>query len=167
MTTLTQPISPQEGTVVERVSERELVASRTFGHSAQALFEAWTRPELFEQWWVPKSCGLTLLSCEMDARTGGGYKLVFPIGETETMAFFGSYLEVVPGAKVVWTNDEGGESGAVTTVTLHQAGGETRLEMRDVHPTAAALDEAIESGSTAAIGETFAQLDALLAGATV
>jgi len=31
------------------------------------------------------------------------------------MEFFGRYIEVTPHSRLVWTNDEGGEGGAVTT----------------------------------------------------
>jgi hypothetical protein len=64
-------------TTVERKSERELVVTRTINGPARIVFEAWTKPELFKQWWVPKSAGLTLLSCDMDVRVGGKYRLVF------------------------------------------------------------------------------------------
>src|SRR6188474_902856 len=109
-------------TTVERKSERELVVTRTFNGSARIVFEAWTRPELFRQWWVPKSMGMSLRSCEMDVRVGGRYRLEF---EPHAMAFFGTYLEVTPHSRLVWTNEEGGESGQVTTVTFEDRGGQT------------------------------------------
>ena len=64
-------------TTVERKSDRELVVTRTFNGPARIVFEAWTKPELFKRWWVPKSIGMSLLSCEMDVRVGGTYRLVF------------------------------------------------------------------------------------------
>ena len=64
-------------TTVERKSERELVVTRTVNGPARMVFEAWTRPELFKQWWVPKSMDMVLRSCEMDVRVGGRYRLVF------------------------------------------------------------------------------------------
>ena len=151
-------------TTAGRKSDREMVVTRTFNAPARIVFQAWTTAELFKQWWVPKSFGLTLLSCEMDARVGGGYRLVFrhPAAE-EPAAFFGSYLEVVPNARLVWTNEEGGENGAVTTVTFEEKGGATFVVMRDLYPSKEALDEAIASGSTAGgFEETFSQLDELL-----
>ena len=152
-------------TTAERRSEREMVVTRTFNAPARIVFGAWTTAELFRQWWVPKSYGLTLLSCEMDARVGGGYRLVFRHPESDQpMPFFGRYLEVAPNARLVWTNDEGGEGGAVTTVTFEEKGGTTLVVMRDLYPSKKALDDAIASGSTAGgFDEQFAQLDALLA----
>src|SRR4051812_38538705 len=142
---------------VERTSDRELVVTRTFNAPARLVFEAWTKPELFRKWWVPKSMGMMLRSLEMDARTGGSYRLNFGEG----MAFFGKYLEVTPDSRIVWTNDEGGENGSVTTVTFEDKGGETLLVMREVYISKEALDAA-GTGAADATHETFGQLDDLL-----
>jgi uncharacterized protein YndB with AHSA1/START domain len=153
----------KNGTTVERTSDRELVVTRVFNAPARIVFEAWTRPELLQRWWAPKSFGVSFISCEADVRTGGTYRFVFrhPCSE-QPMAFFGRYLEVVPNSRIVWTNEEGGEGGAVTTVTFEERGGETLLVMHDLHSSKAALDEAIASGSTSGCGETFEQLDEVL-----
>ena len=150
-------------TTVERRSERELVVTRTFNAPARIVFEAWTSLELFKRWWVPRSCGVSFLSCEADVRTGGTYRFVFGHAASEQpMAFFGRYIEVTPHVRLVWTNDEGGEGGAVTTVTFEERGGETLVVMHDLYPSKEALDAAIASGSTGGFSETFEQLDALL-----
>ena len=150
-------------TTVERRSDRELVVTRSFDAPARLVFEAWSKPELFQRWWVPKSFGLTLLSYEADFRVGGRYRLVFSHpAAPEPVAFFGTYLEVTPPSRLVWTNEEGGESGQVTTVTFEERGGQTRLVVRDLYPSKEALDEAIASGATGALPEQFEQLDELL-----
>ncbi|MFO0638468.1 MAG: SRPBCC family protein [Polyangiaceae bacterium] len=147
-------------TSAERTSERELVVRRTVNGPARLVFEAWTRPELFRRWWVPESFGLTLLSCEMDVRVGGQYRLVFEHGDS-TMAFFGTYREVVPASRLVWTNEEeGGET--VTTVTFEEKDGKTQVVVHDLYPSKEALDAAIASGSTGGLPEQLEQLDALL-----
>jgi uncharacterized protein YndB with AHSA1/START domain len=147
-------------TTVERKSDRELVVTRTFDGPPRLVFEAWTKPELFKRWWVPKSAGLTLLSCEMDVRVGGGYRLVFRTDGPAPMAFFGRYIEVTPHARLVWTNDEGGDGGPVTTVTFEDKGGKTLLVMHELHPSKDALDAAL--GAYDAMPETFDQLDEFL-----
>lgn len=150
-------------TTTERTSGRELVVTRTFDGPARHVFKAWTTPELLKRWWAPKSIGITLVSCEVDARTGGTYRFEFGVpGSDQPVAFFGRYLEVVPDKKIVWTNEEG-EDGSITTVTLEERDGRTLLVIRDVYPTEAALDAAIASGSVAGYDEQFGQLDALLA----
>ena len=155
-------------TTVERTSDRELVVTRTFNGPARIVFEAWTKPELFKQWWVPKSFGLSVLSCEMDVRVGGRYRLVFSHpAAPKPMEFFGRYLEVTPHSRLVWTNEEGGDSGQVTTVTFEERGGKTLLVMHDLYPSKEALDGAIASGSTAGMDETFEQLDEFLAAQTI
>src|SRR5215203_3203265 len=90
-------------TTTERKSERELVVTRTINGPARLVFEAWSKPELFKKWWVPKSVGVSLLSCEMDVRTGGGYRLVFGNDPANPVAFYGKYLEVIPCSRLVWT----------------------------------------------------------------
>ena len=144
----------------DRKSERDLVVTRIFDAPVRLVFEAWTKPELFKQWWVPKSAPMSLVSCEMDIRTGGGYRLVFAYGDS-TMAFFGKYIEVTPHSRLVWTNEES-EDGSVTTVTFEEKGGKTLLVLHELYASKEALDAAIASGSTSGFGEQFGQLDALL-----
>lgn len=148
-------------TTVERTSEREVVVTRTFNAPARIVFDAWTRPELFKQWWVPKSMGMFLRSCEMDVRVGGRYRLVFGEDPAKTDEFFGRYLEVLPPTRLVWTNDEGGDGGSVTTVTFEENGGKTLLVLRELYPSKEALDAA-GTGAADAMNETFEQLDELL-----
>ena len=148
-------------TTVERKSEREIVVTRTFNAPARLVFEAWTKPELFKQWWVPKSMGMVLRSCEMDARTGGGYRLVFGHDASNPAEFFGRYVEVTPHSRLVWTNDEAGDAGPVTTVTFEEKGGKTLLVLHELYPSKEALDAA-GTGAADAMGETFEQLDELL-----
>ena len=154
--------SESRSTTVEKTSDREVVVTRTFDAPARLVFEAWSNPELFRKWWVPRSMGMTLRSCEMDVRTGGTYRLVFGEDAANTFAFFGTYLDVVPDQRIVWTNEEGGDAGSITTVTMEERDGKTLLVMREVYPTREALDEA-GTGAQDATHETFAQLDALLA----
>lgn len=149
-------------TTVERRGERELVVTRRFDAPPELVFRAWTRPELFRRWWMPKSVtGVTLVGCDMDVRTGGTYRLEFRAGGADTMAFYGKYLEVVPNALIVWTNDEG-EDGAVTTVTFEAEGDGTLLTFHEAYPSAAALEEALQ-GSAAGLPEQLAQLEEVLA----
>ncbi|QXC63021.1 SRPBCC domain-containing protein [Aquihabitans sp. G128] len=144
-------------TQVERVSDREVVVTRSFDAPARLVFEAWSNPDLFRRWWVPRSMGMVLDSCEMDVRTGGTYRLGFSGG----MDFFGTYLEVTPPSRIVWTNDEGGEESSVTTVTLTEEDGRTVVVVRERYPSKEALD-AEGGGASEAMHETFGQLDELL-----
>jgi uncharacterized protein YndB with AHSA1/START domain len=154
--------SEPQRTSVQKTSAREVVVTRTFDAPARLVFEAWSTPELFKKWWVPRSMGMTLRSCEMDVRTGGKYRLVFGDDPANPMAFFGTYLEVVPDQRIVWTNEESGDAGSVTTVTFEERDGKTLLVMSELYPTQEALDAA-GTGAQDATHETFGQLDELLA----
>ena len=154
-----KPVPVKNRTTVERKSDREVVVTRTLNGPARIVFEAWTRPELFMRWWAPRSMGMTLRSCAMDVRAGGKYRLEF---EPDGMAFFGTYLEATPPSRLVWTNEEGGDGGPVTTVTFEEKGGKTLLVLRELHPSKEALDAA-GTGAADAMGEMFEQLDELLA----
>src|SRR5215510_12329865 len=141
-----EPTAVKNRTVVERKSERELVVTRSFNGPARIVFEAFTKSELFKRWWVPKSFALSLLSCELDVRIGGGYRLVFSHpASPEPMAFFGKYLEVSPHSRLVWTNEEGGDNGAVTTVTFEEKGGKTLLVLHELYPSKEARDAGMAS----------------------
>jgi uncharacterized protein YndB with AHSA1/START domain len=156
-----EPVPAKNRVTVERKSDRELVTTRIFNAPARIVFEAWTTPALFKRWWAPKSMGMTIYSCEMDVRVGGGYRLEFSQDPSNPMAFFGKYLEVVPPSRLVWTNEEGGADGPVTTVTFEEKGGKTLLVMRELYPSKEALDAA-GTGAAEMLSETFGQLDELL-----
>ncbi|HEY4672287.1 MAG TPA: SRPBCC domain-containing protein [Gemmatimonadaceae bacterium] len=148
-------------TTVERKSDREVVVTRTINGPPRIVFEAFTRAELFKRWWVPKSMGMKLLSCELDARSGGKYRLLFDVGGPEPVAFFGTYVEVKPHSRLAWTNEEGGDGGSVTTVTFEERSGKTLVVLRESYPSKEALDAA-GTGAADAMSETFDQLDELL-----
>jgi uncharacterized protein YndB with AHSA1/START domain len=156
--------SMKNSTTVERKSERELVLTRTFNAPARVVFEAWTKPELLKRWWIPKSSGMSLLSCEADVRVGGRYRFEIGHGDAKPMAFFGKYIEVIPNSRLVWTNEES-EDGAVTTVTFEEKGGKTLLVLHDLYPSKEALDTVMagmEGGMEGGMAESFEELDKLL-----
>ena len=159
-TRVSEPTPVKNRTTAKRKSERELVVMRTFNAPARIVFEAWTKPDLLKLWWVPKSIGMSLLSCEMDVRVGGRYRFVFGHDGSKTVAFFGRYIEVTPHSRLVWTNEEGDGGEAVTTLTLEEKDGTTLLVLRERHPSKEAVDDAIGFGE--GLRETFGQLDELL-----
>jgi uncharacterized protein YndB with AHSA1/START domain len=156
---MTKPIA-----TTERVSDTELVVTHHFDAPPHLVFEAWTKAELMQRWWVPKSFGMTMLSCEIDARTGGTYRFVFAHPSFEhPLAFHGRYLEVVPNSCIVWTNEESAD-GSVTTVTFEDLGGKTRQVLHEKYPSKEAAEEAVASGSMSGYPEQFDALGELLAG---
>lgn len=156
-----QTTATTDGTAVDWGSERELVVTRYFAAPPRVVYRAWVQPDLFQRWWVPKSIGMKLLSCSMDVRVGGSYRLEFahPAAD-KPFAFFGTYSDVVPDERIVWTNEESSD-GAITTVTLATQGDGTLVTLHELYPTRAARDEAVQ-GAAGAMPEQFAQLEALL-----
>ena len=75
------------------------------------------------------------------------------------MEFFGTYLEVTPHSRLVWTNEEGDDGETVTTVTFEENAGKALVVVHDLYPS----KEAAAGGSTDAMPEAFDQLDELLA----
>ena len=96
---------------------------------------------------------------DVDVRGGGKYRLVFSHGGSE-MAFYGTYIEVTPNSRLVWTNEEGGDVGQVSTVTFEEKAGKTQVVLHDLYPSKEAFDA--EHGMEDVMGETFEQLDELL-----
>ena len=156
------PSAVKNATTAERKSDREVVVTRMFDAPPRIVFEAWTTPALIQRWWIPRSIDMSFVSCELDVRTGGSYRFVFRMAGAEPMAFFGKYLEVTPPSRLVWTNEESGDAGAVSTLTLEEKGGRTLLVMRDLYPSKEALDAAIAAMGLTGMEEPFSQLDELL-----
>ena len=155
-------VANKNPTTAERKSDREVVVTRMFDAPPRIVFEAWTTPALIQRWWIPRSIDMSFVSCELDVRTGGSYRFVFRMAGAEPMAFFGKYLEVTPPSRLVWTNEESGDAGAVSTLTLEEKGGRTLLVMRDLYPSKEALDAAIAAMGLTGMEEPFSQLDELL-----
>ena len=150
---------------VERVSDRELVVTRTFGGPPAAVFEAWTKPEVLKKWWAPRSMGVTLFICESDLRTGGAYRYVFGRDPKDPEIFTGHYDEVVPGKRLVFSQvyERFRDAGAaIVTATFDEHDGRTLLTLRQVYPSKEALDGAIASGMERGTRITLDQLDDLL-----
>lgn len=98
----------------------------------------------------------------MDVRVGGKYRLEFghPASDQPT-TFFGSYIEVIPDARVAWTNEESPD-GATTTVTFEEVDGRTNIVIHDLFHSKEALDNEIASRATTGMSETLAQLEAFI-----
>jgi uncharacterized protein YndB with AHSA1/START domain len=157
-----EPTPMKNRTTVEPGSEREVVVTRRFDAPPRVVLDAWTRAELLARWWVPKSFGIVLLSCEADVRVGGRYRIVVGReGAPKPMEFFGTYVEVTPHSRLVWTNEES-DGGSVTTVTFEGKGSKTLLVLHELYRSKEVRDAALKSGAYDGMSETFGQLDELL-----
>jgi len=155
-------------TTVERRSQRELVITRVIDGPARLVFEVWTKPDLLKRWWAPCSLGVILVKCEADVRLGGQYRYVFS-GPAEPMAFSGTYLEVTPYSRLVYSQifEPARDAGeAIITITFDERRGKTFLLLRELYPSKEALDVAIAAGMEHGLRETLDQLEQLVVIAT-
>jgi uncharacterized protein YndB with AHSA1/START domain len=132
----------------------------------ETVFAAMTKPELIRRWWAPVALGVSLFECEADARVGGRYRYSFGRPGEPPMAFSGVYTEVVPAARLVYTQifepmRDAGE-GLITATFEPHAGG-TLLTQRERFPSKEVLEGAIASGMERGMRATLDQLDALVA----
>jgi uncharacterized protein YndB with AHSA1/START domain len=151
-------------TRVERASDRELVLRRTFRARPALVFDAMTKPELLRRWWAPRSLGVVLYECSADVRVGGAYRYVFGKEGAATMAFSGTYREVVRGSRLVYTQvfepmRQAGEG--LITATFEEHEGFTRLTQRECFPSKEVLEGALASGMVKGMRETLDQLETL------
>lgn len=158
--------TPMNRTTMERVSDRELVITRTFNGPVRIVFDAWTKPEFLKRWWAPKSLGVTLFACDVDLRVGGSYRFVFGHDEGHPMAFSGTYTDIAPYSRVAYTQifepmRAAGEG--LITVTFEEEDGKTRVVSHELYPSKKVLDGVIESGMERGMRATLDQLEELIA----
>jgi uncharacterized protein YndB with AHSA1/START domain len=163
--------APKNQTSIERTSDRELVMTRTFNGPARIVFDAWTRPELVRRWWAPKSLGVSVVSCDADVRVGGRYRYVLQPSKGDEFAFTGTYTEVTPHSRLVYTTNfepkgsepAGDADAAIVTVTFEEHDGKTHLIARELYPSKEVLDGALATGMERGAYVTMDQLDELVA----
>ncbi len=61
------------------LKKKEFTFERTYAAPIGAVWEAWTQPELLQQWWGPEKT--TIPECEVDLRVGGRIYIVMEAGE--------------------------------------------------------------------------------------
>jgi uncharacterized protein YndB with AHSA1/START domain len=152
-------------TNVERASGRELVIRRVFRARPATVFDAMTKPELLRRWWAPRSLGVELYECDADVRVGGRYRYVFGKAGEPRMAFSGTYTEVVPGSRVVYTQifeqlPHAGEGIITSTYEPHPLG--TLFVQRELFPSKEVLDGVLASGMERGMRETLDTLAELV-----
>ena len=121
--------------------EGVIVVERVFDAPRELVWQAWTDPEHFKQWWGPK--GFTSPSVEIDLQVGGKYflSMTSPDGEN-TYYNTGVYREITPQERLVFTQSgadaqgnavamgEGMPMETEVTVTFEDLGGKTRLTLK-------------------------------------
>ncbi|MGE3190641.1 MAG: SRPBCC family protein, partial [Vicinamibacterales bacterium] len=140
--------APAHVTTMELRGDREIVIARVFDQPPAVVFDAWTRPELVARWWAPASHGVTVRSCEADVRAGGRYRYVLRHRTGDEIAFSGTYREVTPPSRLVYTQafEQMPAGEVVVTVTFEARDGGTHLVSREEYPSAEVRAAALASG---------------------
>ena len=80
----------------------DLVVARTIGAPKEKIWAAWTTPDLLKQWFTPAPW--TTVECDIDLRVGGTFRTVMQSPTGQLFPGIGTYLEIIPNEKLVWTN---------------------------------------------------------------
>jgi uncharacterized protein YndB with AHSA1/START domain len=124
-----------------------VVIERTFVATVDTIWQMWTDPEHFKQWYGPK--GFTVPVADMDLRVGGRRLVCMEMQRPDgTMQMWttGEYTEIVPVERLVYTESPADENGNVVspsamgmpegypattevTVLLEDLGGRTKMVM--------------------------------------
>ena len=110
-----------------------VVIERTFEAPAALIWQMWTDPEHFKNWYGPD--GVTIPVAKMDVRIGGTrlvcMEMQTPDGPMQ-MWFTGEYLEVVEDERLAYTESMSDENGNVSLSGGHGATTEVHVELQDV-----------------------------------
>jgi uncharacterized protein YndB with AHSA1/START domain len=149
---------------VTKPSDREILIERVFDAPRDRVYAAFTDPELIPQWWGRHEDTTTVE--KMEVEPGGDWRFVTVSSEDgEEHAFRGSFREVVPPERIVWTFEWEGMKGyvSVETVTFEDLGERTKVTSTSLFYTTEERDGMLESGMETGLNETYARLDELLA----
>ena len=143
----------------------DLVFERTFDAPREAVWKAFTDPELVPRWWGRH--GTTTIVAEMDVRPGGKWRYISRADDREEVVFYGEYLEVDPPKGYKWTfmfDVEGvGPMGGPETFILDEVDGKTKVTSIGHMGTVEVLEGALSTGMVAGGLETWDRLATLLA----
>jgi uncharacterized protein YndB with AHSA1/START domain len=143
----------------------DLVFERTFDAPREAVWKAFTDPELIPRWWGPH--GTTTVVAEMDVRPGGKWRYLSSAPDRDDVAFYGEYLEVDPPSRYRWTfmfDVEGlGPQGGPETFILEDLGGKTKVTSISHMGSQEIIEGALATGMVGGALETWDRLETLLA----
>ena len=143
----------------------ELRITRLIDAQRAVLYRCWTEPELIKQWFTPRPWTTPVV--ETDVRAGGSSRMIFRGPEGQEFPNAGVYLEVVPNAKLVFTDaftdawTPSAKPFMVATVTFADEGGKTRYDAVVKHWTAADKAQHEQMGFHEGWGKATDQLEAL------
>lgn len=144
------------------VSEREFVLEHTFRAPAAKVFAAYTDPKLIPMWWAPK--GGSIRVDTMDVRPGGAWRFVQKMPNGYEVVFHGTYLEVKPVTRLVYTFATEGQPGSEirATVELAEKDDLTHLVLTNLCSSKEARDGMLSYGAAAGAKASWDQLAKVL-----
>jgi uncharacterized protein YndB with AHSA1/START domain len=145
-------------------TDREIHIERVFDAPRDRVFAAYTDPELIPEWWGPY--GTTTVVDRMDVRAGGDWRFVVRNADGSETGFRGTYREVTAPERIVQTFEWEGMPGhvSVDTAEFEDLGERTRVISTSLFHTPEERDGMLASGMEGGLNETYARLDAVLAG---
>ena len=134
--------------VVTLPADTQILITREFDAPRHLVFLAWTTPELIKRWWSGGRGEVTM--ADVDLRPGGRWRYVLAAGDGTVAAFHGEYHQIVPDERIVSTEvyEAIPDAEAVTTLTLTEMGGRTRLTMLVQHTSRENRDRHLEYGDS-------------------
>ncbi len=150
--------------------DQEILITRTLNAPRHLVYRAWTTAELVKKWWPGRRGEMTVV--EMDFRVGGTWRYVMLAHGGFDLAFHGTYREIVPNERIVYTEvmetpdaaADSGEGAVVNTVTFEDAdGGTTLVSIRTDAGSREVRDMIAQSGMEGGVREQFEIIEELAA----
>lgn len=146
-------------------TDEQILITREFDAPPELVYEAWTTPELVQQWWGDRrGSGMT---AEIDLTVGGSWRYAMEANGGFEVAFHGTYSEIVPNERLVNTEIFEGAPDAVSEITTTFTaldGDRTRTEQLCVYPSREVRDMVLESGMEAGMQESMDALERVAVG---
>ncbi len=163
--------TPSKTVDVTLPSDREVRVSRVFNAPARLVFDFHTKPDLLKRWLLGPP-GWHMPVCEIDLRVGGRcrYRWRSDDGRNE-FGSTGEYREVVAPSRIVHTEVMEGiptatpddpSGAAIITMTLVEKAGKTTLTTTMLFPTKEIRDQAVATGMTDGMGQSYDRMEEIL-----
>lgn len=143
----------------------DLIITRTLQAPRQALWRAWSDPDLLKEWWCPKPWTTEVKA--FDLRPGGAFHTLMRGPEGGVSDNPGCFLEVVPQARIVMTSMLTADwrpatpwLGMTAIITMEDDGAGCRYTARVMHPDEATRAKHEKMGFFEGWGTVITQLEA-------
>ena len=117
-----------------RAIAREFTLTRVLSAPRGVVFRAFVEPDHMRHWWVPR--GFTMLSCTLDLREGGAWRMTIRSdGTGAVQTEVGVYREIREPERLVFTHAWVRADGNLTPLTLvtasfRERGAKTEVSFR-------------------------------------